>query len=121
MVKENNKQSGFPTPEILAKWWQEAETQIKLAHPHESLKTRQELIERTVQSRLIKYIQENRQYFEPHPEEKLISDWYREELLKLREENPYRPLKERERLAAAIVKSKIEQYKKTIRLDEFFD
>ncbi|UCG04325.1 MAG: hypothetical protein JSW11_10130 [Candidatus Heimdallarchaeota archaeon] len=110
---------GFPSPEILAQWWQEAESQIKLAHPHESFKTRQKLTEKYVHSRLRKYLEH--QYIEPHPEEKLISEWYREELLKLREESPHKPLKERERIAAMVVEEKIKQYRKTIRLDEFFD
>lgn len=121
MTEQNNKRSGFPSPETLVEWWHEAENQIKLAHPHETLKTRQELIEKYVHSRLQKYLQKEKKHLEPHPEEKQISDWYREELLRLREENPYRPLKERERLAATIVKAKIDQYKKTIRLDEFLD
>lgn len=110
---------GFPSPEILARWWQEAEDQIKLAHPHESFKTRQVLTEKYVLSRLRKYLEH--QYREPHPGEKQISDWYREELLRLREELPHKPLKVREQMAATIVEGKIKQYRKTIRLDEFFD
>lgn len=118
-VKRVAKRSRPPSPEILAKWWQEAENQIKLAHPHESSKTRRELTERYVHSRLKKYLEN--QYIEPHPEERKISEWYREELLKLWEENPHKPLKERERIAVAVVEEKIKQYRKTIRLDEFFD
>ncbi|MFX1506101.1 MAG: hypothetical protein ACFFDC_08295 [Promethearchaeota archaeon] len=110
---------GFPSPEILARWWQEAEDQIKLAHPHETFKIRKELTEKYVLSRLRKYLEH--QYREPHPEERQISEWYREELLKLREDIPHKPLKERERMAATIVEEKIKQFRKTIRLDEFFD
>ncbi|MFW9902891.1 MAG: hypothetical protein ACFFFH_01045 [Candidatus Thorarchaeota archaeon] len=110
---------GFPSPEILARWWQEAENQIKLAHPHETFKTRQELTEKYVLSQLRKYLEH--QYREPHPEERQISEWYREELLRLREDTPHKSLKERERMAAAIVEVKIKQFRKTIRLDEFFD
>jgi hypothetical protein len=110
---------GFPSPEILAKWWQEAENHINLAHPHETFKTRQELTEKYVLSRLRKYLEH--QYKEPHPEERQISDWYREELLRLREDNPHKPLKEREKIAAAIVEEKIKHFKRTIRLDEFFE
>ncbi|MFX1516110.1 MAG: hypothetical protein ACFFC6_07370 [Promethearchaeota archaeon] len=110
---------GFPSPEILARWWQEIESEIKLAHPHESYKTRQLLIEKYVLSRLRKYLEH--QYREPAPGEKQISEWYREELLRLREEIPHKSLKIRERMAAKIVEEKIKQYKKTIRLDEFFD
>lgn len=119
LEKKKIIRQGFPSPEILARWWQEAENQIKLAHPHESLKTRQELTEKYVHSRLKKYLEH--QYIEPHPEERQISEWYREELVKLREESPHKPLKERERIAAVLVKQKIKQYRKTIRLDEFFD
>ncbi|MFX0123477.1 MAG: hypothetical protein ACFFAE_07530 [Candidatus Hodarchaeota archaeon] len=119
LKKRKILRQGFPSPEILARWWQEAENQIKLAHPHETLKTRQKLTEKFVHSRLKKYLEH--QYIEPHPEERLISEWYREELHKLREESPHKPLKERERIAATIVKMKIKQYRKTIRLDEFFD
>ena len=119
LKKRKILRKGFPSPEILARWWQEAENQIKLAHPHESLKTRQELTEKYVHSRLKTYLKH--QYIEPHPEERLISEWYREELLRLREESPHKPLKERERIAATIVEEKIKQYRKTIRLDEFFD
>ncbi|MFX1282853.1 MAG: hypothetical protein ACFFB5_04325 [Promethearchaeota archaeon] len=110
-----------PNPKILAKWWQEADNHIRLAHPHESLKIRQELTEKYVLSRLKKHLEKQKQYKEPHPEEKQISEWYDEELLKLREEIPHKPLKEREKIASAIVEEKIRQYRKTIRLDEFLD
>ena len=118
LSKRKVLRQGFPSPEILARWWQEAENEIKLAHPHDTFKTRYKLTEKYVLSRLRKYLEH--QYKEPHPEEKQISAWYREELLRLREENPHKPLKERERIASTIVEEKIKQFRKTIRLDEFF-
>jgi hypothetical protein len=105
-------------PKILAKWWQEAENQIKLAHPHESAKMREKLVSRYVQSRIKKY--KSNKVADPHPEDKIIAEWYMEELLKLRQDYPDRPLKEREQQAAAIVEAKIQHYRKIIRLDEFF-
>jgi len=121
LKKHKWKQSVPPSPKILARWWQEADNQIRLAHPHETLKICQELTEKYVLSRLKKYLQKQKQYVEPHPEEKQISRWYDEELLKLREATPHKSLKQREEIAAAVVEEKIKQYRKTIRLDEFFD
>ncbi|MFX0051782.1 MAG: hypothetical protein ACFE8U_10890 [Candidatus Hermodarchaeota archaeon] len=105
-------------PKMLAKWWQEAEDQIKLAHPHESAKMREKLVSRYVQSRIKRH--QSNQFTEPRPEDRMIASWYMEELLRLRQNYPDRPLKEREQEAANIVEQKIKHYRKIIRLDEFF-
>ncbi|MFX1516108.1 MAG: hypothetical protein ACFFC6_07360 [Promethearchaeota archaeon] len=50
LEKKKTIRQGFPSPEILARWWQEAEDQIKLAHLNESFKTRQKITEKYVLS-----------------------------------------------------------------------
>ncbi len=118
MSNQNRKKTGLPDSKTLARWWQEAEAQIKLAHPHESAETLEKLISRYVQSQIKIY--KSNQFSEPQPDDKTIAEWYLEELIKLRQNYPDRPLKEREREAASIVEEKIRHYRKIIRLDEFF-
>ncbi len=106
-------------PKKMAKWWQDAEEQIRLAHPHESKKNQEKLTEKYLRSR-VNNIMEKRQS-KPDPGEKQIAEWYRTELMHLRLEIPETPLKQRERIAANTVTNKIKQYRRTIRLDNFLD
>jgi hypothetical protein len=106
MSNEKKGQGKTPDPKTLAGWWQEAEEQIKLAHPQESQVTREKLVMKYVESRIKKY-HASQQIDEPHPDEKLIAEWYQNELLKLREAYPDRPLRKREREAASVVAEKI--------------
>jgi hypothetical protein len=116
MPKQGFKQSKLD-PKILAKWWQDAEEQIKLAHPYESKKNQQKLTEKYVQSQIEKSTKREH----PDPSEKQIADWYRNELIRLRLELPDTPLKQRESIAASIVINKMKRYQRTIRLDTFFE
>ncbi len=118
MPKDGYKQLELD-PKKMAKWWQEAEEQIRLAHPHESKKNQEELTEKYLRSR-IDNIMKKRE-LKPDPGEKQIAEWYRNELLHLRLELPETPLKQRERMAAESVAKKIKHYKRTIQLDTFFD
>ena len=106
-------------PKKLAQWWQEAEEQIRLAHPHESKKNQQMLIERYIENRIDKVMSQKEEISDPG--EKQIADWYRSELIRLRSELPDTPLKEREEIAANIVSNKIKVHRRTVRLDTFFD
>ena len=104
-------------PITLVRWWQEGEEEIRLSHPHESVEVWTKLIERYVEARIRKFYANLPD--EPYPENYQIVKWYQEELIRLREENPNRPLKERERIASDIVERKINQYRRQTRLDEF--
>jgi hypothetical protein len=57
----------------------------------------------------------------PDPGEKQIADWYKNELFRLRLEIPDTPLKIREEMAANIVSNKIKRFRRTIKLDFFFE
>jgi hypothetical protein len=118
MPNQGYKQSKLD-PKKLAQWWQEAEEQIRLAHPHESKKNQQLLTEKYVQAMIQDVLKKQKKGIEPR--EELIAHWYRTELVRLRSELPETPLKEREDMAAKIVSSKIKQYRRTIRLDTFFN
>jgi len=106
-------------PKKLAQWWQEAEEQIRLAHPHESRKNQEKLTEKYLQTQVNKIMYKKKS--RPDPGEKQIAEWYRNELLHLRLEIPETPLKERERIAAETVTNKIKHYRRTIQLDTFFE
>jgi len=117
MDNHDKRELGLPNSETLIRWWQETEEQIKLAHPHESKSTQEQLIKRQVQSLIEKY-QEKQGMLQPS--NMRIAEWYHEELIRLRKEKSTLPLKERRKLAAKIVRKKMNQYRQTIRLDEFF-
>ena len=117
MPDQGYKQSMLD-PKKLAQWWQEAEEQIRLAHPHESKENQQRLTEKYIEA-MIKDIMKQRKRIEPGEDQ--IAHWYKSELIRLRSELPETPLKEREDMAAAIVSNKIKQYRRTIKLDTFFD
>ncbi len=117
MPKKGYKQSKLD-PKTIVKLWQETEEQIRLAHPHESKKNREKLTERYVKEYIID--KQRRRSKIPDPGEKLIAEWYRNELLRLRLEIPDTPLKTREEMAANIVTNKIKRYRRTIKLDFFF-
>ncbi len=91
--------------ELWESWHQEAENQIKLAHPHEPLKMRRELAEKHADFRLNKYLQK---YVEPQlastqvqavlnqtrvPQKK-VAKWIAENLQKLHEEIKLKHLKQ---------------------------
>jgi hypothetical protein len=118
MPKDGYKQLKLD-PKKMVKWWQDAEEQVRLAHPHESRKNQEELTEKYLQSQLYKIMLKKKS--RPDPSEKQIADWYRIELLHLRQEIPDTPLKQRERMAAETVTNKIKQYRRTIQLDTFFE
>ncbi len=118
MPKDGYKQVKLD-PKKMAKWWQDAEEQIRLAHPHESKKNQAKITEKYLQSRIQNVMAKKKS--RPDPGEKQIAEWYRNELLHLRLEIPETPLKERERMAAETVTNKIKQYRRTIQLDSFFD
>ena len=118
MPKDGYKQVKLD-PKELAKWWQDAEEQVRLAHPHESKKNQEELTEKYLRSQLTKVMEKRES--KPDPGEKQIAEWYRNELLHLRLEIPETPLKKREKIAAETVANKIKQYRRTIQLDTFFE
>ncbi len=120
-MEKNKKKSNNtkPSPSELAQWWQEAEDQIRLAHPHESLENIRKLTEKYVHSRLKKYQEEHGIYEKPKISEKEIAEWYNDERIRIREKFPDMPLKERERLASETIEAKIKIFQKTIPLDEF--
>ena len=115
--KKANKSK--PSPNELAKWWQEAENHIRLAHPHESLDYIRKLTEKYVQSKLKKYQEEHGIYERPEINEKDIAEWYNDERIRIRERFPDMPLKDREKLASETITAKIKIFQKTIPLDEF--
>jgi hypothetical protein len=108
-----------PSPSELARWWQEAENHIRLAHPHESLEKIRKLTEKYVRSQLKKYQEEHGVYEKPEISEKDIAEWYNEERIRIRERYPDMPLKEREKLASEVIAAKIKIFQRTIPLDEF--
>ena len=118
MPKQGYKQSKLD-PKKLARWWQEAEEQIRLAHPHESKKNQHLLTEKYIEARINNVLRQQKESSDPG--EKQIAYWYRTELHKLRSELPETPLKDREEMAATIVSNKINLYRRTIKLDTFFD
>lgn len=123
MNNHEESQSSFPSPEILVKWWNEAEREVKLAHPHEPKKIRDELIERFVHTRIKNYLnQKIEKETQIEFSEQRIAEWFQNEMIKLREENPDQNLKERELIAADRVQKQINNLKKKIiPLDTFFD
>ncbi len=117
-MKDRKPKESKIDPAVLVRWWQEGEEEVKLAHPHDTADVWTKLIERYVENRIKKFYESLPE--EPHPADKQIVKWYQEELIRLREENPNRPLKERERIASNIVEKKIKDYQKQTRLDEYF-
>lgn len=120
----NHEQSrdSFPSPETLVKWWNEAEREVKLAHPHEKKSIRDELIGRYVQARIRNY-QNQKTEGEKQIEfsEQRLAEWFQNEMIKLREEKPDQDLKERESIATERVQKQINDLKKKIiPLDTFF-
>ncbi|MHA1978133.1 MAG: hypothetical protein ACW98F_14700 [Candidatus Hodarchaeales archaeon] len=118
MPKDGYKQVKLD-PNKMAKWWEDAEEQVRLAHPHESRKNQKKLTEKYLQSRISKIMEKRDK--KPDPGEKQIAEWYRNELIQLRLEIPETPLKQREKIAAERVTIKIKHYRRTIQLDTFFD
>ena len=116
--KSNSKRSK-PSPSELAKWWQEAEDQIRLAHPYESLEKIRKLAEKYVHSQMKKYQEKHGIHEKPEISEKMIAEWYNNERLEIRERYPDMPLKDREKLASERIAAKIEIFQTTIPLDEF--
>ncbi|WP_455142644.1 hypothetical protein [Candidatus Hodarchaeum mangrovi] len=122
MNNHEESQNSFPSPEILVKWWNEAEREVKLAHPHEPKRIRDELIERYVQAR-IRNFRNQKTEGEKQIEfsEQRVAEWFQNEMIKLREEKPGQDLKERELIAAERVQKQINDLKKKIiPLDTFF-
>jgi hypothetical protein len=117
MPKNGYKQSKLDPKEI-ARWWQEADEQIRLAHPHESKENREKLTEKYIQSRIQTVLRKKSEI--PDPGEKKIAEWYDTEMMRLRSEVPDTPLKQRERIATKIVSQKIKFFRRTIQLDHFF-
>ena len=117
MKKKGYKQSEL-NPKELAKWWQEADEQIRLAHPHESKENREKLTEKYVNSRIHDILDKKTET--PDPGEKKIAEWYETEMQRLRTEIPETSLKRREEIATTIVSNKIKRFRRTIRLDSFF-
>ena len=117
MKKKGHKQLKL-NPEELAKWWQEADEQIRLAHPHESKENREKLTEKYVNSRIQTVLK--KEIETPDPGERRIAEWYDTEMQRLRSEIPETPLKQREKIATNIVSNKIKSFRRTIRLDNFF-
>ncbi len=117
MSKKEFKQSKL-NPKELAQWWQEADEQIRLAHPHESRKNREKLTEKYVNSRIQSVLKKRTE--SPDPGEKKIAEWYDTEMQRLRSEIPDTPLRQREKIATNIVTNKIKSFRRTIRLDNFF-
>ncbi|MHA1994217.1 MAG: hypothetical protein ACW97Z_06725 [Candidatus Hodarchaeales archaeon] len=118
MPKDGYKQLKLD-PKKMAKWWQDAEEQVRLAHPHESRKNQEKLTEKYLQSQISRIMLKKKS--RPDPGEKQIAEWYRNELVHLRLEIPETPLKQRERMAAETVANKIKHYRRTIQLDTFFE
>ena len=117
MKKKGYKQSELD-PKELAKWWQEADEQIRLAHPHESKENRDKLTDKYVNTRIQAFLSRNAEI--PDPGEKKIAEWYETEMQRLRTEIPDTPLKQREKIATSIVSNKIKTFRRTVRLDNFF-
>ncbi len=117
MPKNGYKQSKLD-PKELAKWWQEADEQIRLAHPHESKEIREKLTEKYVKNRIQTVLRKLTEI--PDPGEKRIAEWYDTEMQRLRSEIPDTSLKQREKIAITIVSQKIKYFRRTIRLDNFF-
>jgi len=117
MSKNGYKQSTLD-PKELAKWWQEADEQIRLAHPHESKANREKLTEKYVNSRIQAVLKKKTEI--PDPGEKQIAEWYDTEMQRLRSEIPDTSLKQREKIATTTVSQKIKHFRRTIRLDNFF-
>ena len=105
-------------PKEIAKWWQEAYDQIRLAHPHETKANREKLTEKYITSRIKTALRKKTEI--PDPGEKRIADWYDTEMRRLRSENPSTPLKQRDKIATSIVSQKIKLFRRTIQLDNFF-
>ena len=118
MPKKGYKQSKLD-PKTVVKLWQDTEEQVRLAHPHESKKNRDKITERYVKEHIIN--KQRRGVKSPDPGEKQIADWYKNELFRLRLEIPDTPLKIREEMAANIVSNKIKRFRRTIKLDFFFE
>lgn len=116
--KSKSKRSK-PSPSELAKWWQEAEDQIRLAHPYEPLEKIRKLAEKYVHSQMKKYQEKHDIHEKPEISEKVIAEWYNNERLEIRERYPDMPLKDREKLASEIITAKIKKFQTTIPLDEF--
>ncbi len=116
---KKNTNKSKPSPNEIAQWWQEAETQIRLAHPHESLENIRKLTEKYVHSQLKKYQEKHGVYERPKISEKDIAQWYNDERVRIRENYPDMPLKEREKLASETIAAKIKIFQRTIPLDEF--
>ena len=120
-MEENSEKSNNtkPSPSELARWWQEAENHIRLAHTNEPLENIRKLTEKYVRSQLKKYQEEHGIYEKPEINEKDIAEWYNDERIRIRERYPDMPLKEREKLASEVIASKIKIFQRTIPLDEF--
>jgi len=119
MSRNDESKRNLPSPKVLARWWQEAERQIRLAHPHESKKVREELIGRFVQAKINKYREKTTKRRKIEFSEKKLAEWYQHELIKIRDEFPSMALKEREKMAAERVKKRLRLTQNVIPLDEF--
>ncbi len=108
-------------PAELVKWWKEAETNVKLAYPHESKENQIRLIERFFNEKLKKYQEAQKIYFPSSLEEKTIAQWYNEARVDIRDRFPEKSLKEREELATEIVRKKILHHKRVVPLDKFLE
>ena len=108
-----------PNPNKIAQWWQEAENQIRLAHPHESKENIRKLTEKYVMSKLKKFQEKHGIYKRPEISEKDIAQWYNDERLRIREMYPDMPLKEREKIASETIEAKIKIFQRTVPLDRF--
>lgn len=93
---------------MLVRWWEETEEQIREAHPHESLKNREELINKVLHQK----IQEKAKRKSIKIADSQISKWYQKELLRLRKESPEKPLKELKSDATKEVSKKIKELQK---------
>ncbi|NHJ01266.1 MAG: hypothetical protein EAX86_03945 [Candidatus Heimdallarchaeota archaeon] len=108
-------------PLDLVKWWKEAETNVKLAYPHESKENQMKLIEHHFDDKLRAYRKSHKIYFPPSLEEKTVAQWYNDARISIRERFPEKTLKEREELATEIVKKKILHHKRVVPLDKFLE